>query len=84
MRITLFILEDSRCEPEIFTSAKEVYDFMKEIFIEYGERYGFDNEDIEECFKELDESYSIYKNSGNFGSYLGERYLNCYMKTIDI
>lgn len=84
MRTTLFILEDSECEPEIFTSAKETYDFMKEIFIEYGDRYGFDNEDIEECCKELYESYSTYEISGHFGSYLGERDLNCYVKTIDI
>lgn len=84
MRTTLFILEDSECEPEIFTSAKEVYDFMKEIFIEHGKRYGFDSEDIEECYKELYESYSTYEITGYFGSYLGERSLNCYMRTIDI
>ena len=84
MTLTLFILEDSHCEPEVFTSAKEVYDFMTEIFIEYGHRYGFDNDDVDECCKGLYESYSNYKNTQFFGSYLGERMLNCYVKTVDI
>lgn len=82
MKTTLFILEDSECEPEIYTSAKEVYDFMKELFIEHGECFHYDKEDIERCCKELYESYTNSKTS--FGSYLGERSLNCYMKTIDI
>lgn len=84
MKITLFILEDNKCEPEIYTSAKEVYDFMKEIFIEYGKRYCFDSEDIEECCKELYESYLTYETNSYFGSYLGERELTCYKKIIDI
>lgn len=84
MRITLFVLEDNECEPEIFTSAKEVYDFMAEIFVEYGNTYGFDSEEIDECCKGLYESYLTYESNGYFGSYLGGRSLHCYMKTIDV
>lgn len=82
MKITLFILEDNKSEPEIYTSAKEVYDFMKEIFVVHGKRFGYDKEDIEECCKELYESYT--NNETCFGSYLGERELYCYKRIVDI
>ena len=82
MTKTLFVVTDTKYdEPEIFFNAFDVYNFIKGSLLEYGERYGFEEEEIKEALEEMKESY----NNGEFdffAGYLGERQMCCYRKVI--
>lgn len=84
MRVTLFVVEDSENEPEIFATTTEAYDYMSEESIAYGEKYNFDDKEIDECLEELDRNSLSSETTGFFSTYLGERTISCYERTIDL
>ena len=84
MRVTLYVVVDSENEPEVFNTSERAYEYMRNEFISHGQKYGYDDEDMDCCFEELCGSFGISKTTKFFSSYLGERDIECYEKTIDL
>ena len=84
MKRKIFIVIDSNCgEPDVYMDINSAVEAMKEELEYHVDRWGYEKEELERAYAELDED--VEKNGDyNFGTYIGELSVNCYVNEIEI
>lgn len=71
-------------EPEVYETDSKAYDYMYTTLIEYGERYGFDSEDVDFALKEMKNEFNNRFEDDYFGGHLGECGVYAYKRSLRI
>lgn len=71
-------------EPEVYETAENAHDIMRLTLIDYGERYGFDSEEIELALKDMSIDFNNRLENDYFGGQIGECGVYAYKRTLEI
>ena len=71
-------------EPEIYKTDNEAYEIMRITLIDYGERYGFDSEDVDLALEDMADEFDDRFENDYFGGQLGECGAYAYKKSVRI
>jgi hypothetical protein len=71
-------------EPEVYKTAENAHDIMRLTLIAYGERYGFDSEEIDLALKDMSNEFDDKLEEDYFGGQIGECGVYAYKRTLEI
>lgn len=84
MKKTIYIyIESNSNEPEVHMSVESALESMTADLKYHAERWGYDEDELNEAIKELKEDASANADYC-FGTYLGDLSVNCYAREIEI
>lgn len=82
MKKTIYIYINSYCsDPVVYTSFEEVRKALDNDIDYFKKRWGYDDDDIQECYNELN---NCSVSEGYIGTYLGDTYFDIYIREIEI
>ena len=82
MKKTIYIYINSYCfDPVIYTSLEEARKALDNDIDYFKERYKYDDDDIRECYDELN---NCSVSEGYIGTYLGDTDFDIYIREIEI
>lgn len=71
-------------EPEIYKTDNEAYENMRITLIDYGERYGFEPEEVDIALKDMSNEFDDRYENDYFGGQLGECGVYAYKRSVRI
>lgn len=71
-------------EPEVYETAENAYNNMRLTLIAYGERYGFDSEEVDLALKDMANEFDDRFENDYFGGQIGECGVYAYKKSVRI
>lgn len=71
-------------EPEVYETAEKAYEIMRITLINYGERFGFDSEEVDLALKDMSDDFYNRLESDYFGGQLGECGVYAYKRSLEI
>ena len=71
-------------EPNIYKTDNEAYENMRITLIDYGERYGFDSEEVDLALKDMANEFNDRFENDYFGGQLGECGVYAYKRSVRI
>ena len=71
-------------EPEIYKTDNEAYEIMRITLIDYGERWGFDSEEVDLALKDMANEFDDRFENDCFGGQLGECGVYAYKRSLNI
>ena len=71
-------------EPEVYKTAENAHDIMRLTLINYGERFGFDSEEVDLALKDMSIDFNNRLESDYFGGQIGECGVYAYKRTLNI
>lgn len=87
MTIELWVVTYDRVNcgiPSVFETAEKAYEIMRITLIDYGERYGFESEDVDLALKDMANEFDDRFEEDYFGGQLGECGVYAHKKTLEI
>lgn len=87
MTIDLWVVtyDNANCgEPEVYKTDNEVYENMRTTLIDYGERWGFDSEEVDLALKDMANEFDDRLENDYFGGQLGECGVYTYKRSLEI
>lgn len=82
MKKTVYIYINSYCfDPVVYTSLEEARKALDDDIDYFKKRWGYDNDDIQECYNELN---NCSVSEGYIGTYLGDTNFDIYIREIEI
>lgn len=82
-KIIYIYIESNSDEPEVHMSVESALESMTADLKYHAERWGYDEDELNEAIKELKEDASVNADYC-FGTYLGDLSVNCYAREIEI
>ena len=77
--------DNTNCgEPEVYETAEKAYEIMRITLIDYGEKYGFESEDVDIALKDMANVFDDRFENDYFGGQLGECGVYAYKRTLKI
>lgn len=77
--------DNANCgEPEIYKADNDAYNNMRLTLIFYGERYGFDSEEVDLALKDMSNEFDDRYENNYFGGQLGECGVYAYKRSLNI
>lgn len=70
--------------PEIYKTDNEAYNNMRLILIAYGEKYGFESEEVDLALKDMSNEFDDRFENDYFGGQLGECGVYAYKRSVRI
>lgn len=71
-------------EPEIYKTDNEAYENMRLTLIDYGERWGFDSEEVDIALKDMSIDFNNRLENDYFGGQIGECGVYAYKRSLNI
>jgi hypothetical protein len=71
-------------EPEVYKTAENAHDIMRLTLIAYGERYGFDSEEIDLALKDMSNEFDDKLEEDYFGGQIGECKVSADKRALEI
>lgn len=71
-------------EPEVYENAENAYNIMRLTLIAYGERFGFDSEEVDLALKDMANEFDDRLENDYFGGQLGECGVYAYKRSLNI
>lgn len=71
-------------EPEVYGTDNKAYNIMRLTLIAYGERFGFDSEEVDLALKDMANEFDNRFENDYFGGQLGECGVYAYKRTLEI
>lgn len=81
MKKTIYIYIANDSEPFVFTTLKEAREAIDDEINYLKERWGYDDDEVAECYKELN---SCRIDGDYVGTYLGENTFGFYVREIEV
>lgn len=70
--------------PSVFKTAEKAYEVMRITLIDYGERYGFESEDVDFALKDMSNEFDDRLENDYFGGQIGECGVYAYKRSLEI
>lgn len=71
-------------EPEVYETAENAYNIMRLTLINYGERWGFDSEEVDIALKDMSNEFDDRLENDYFGGQIGECGVYAYKRSLNI
>lgn len=71
-------------KPEVYENAENAYNIMRLTLIAYGERFGFDSEEVDLALKDMANEFDDRLENDYFGCQLGECGVYAYKRSLNI
>lgn len=82
MKKTIYIYITNYCfDPVVYTSLEEARKALDNDIDYFKKRWGYDDDDIQECYNELN---NCSVSEGYIGTYLGDTNFDIYIREIEI